>query len=385
MKKINFTIKAIEALEAEEKRYRIGSKKINSLIITVMPTGTKTFSIYKKINGKTENIKIARFKELSLEQVHNEANRLLSEIALGSNPQDIKRKQRSEIIFKHFFDAYMKEHAIPNKKTYANDQKMYNLYLNSRLTNKKLSKITRNDIQSLHNKITIDNGRTIANRVLSLISCVFSKAAEWEYFQGENPAKYIKNNKLKSRDRFLQEDELPAFLKALKAEPNKDIADYIYLSLFTGARKTNILSMLWKDVHLSRAEWEIYETKNNEPQTIPLVEEALTILRRRKQHNTNSKFVFPSNSKSGYLQDPKRGWKRILKQAEIKDLRLHDLRRTFGSYQAMTGASLLVIGKSLGHKSSISTQVYARMNKDPVIDSMKKAVELITRHTKKNN
>jgi integrase len=55
------------------------------------------------------------------------------------------------------------------------------------------------------------------------------------------------------------------------------------------------------------------------------------------------------------------------------DIRLHDLRRTFGSYQAITGASLPIIGKTLGHKSQVSTQVYARLNDDPVRDSMEKA------------
>lgn len=72
----------------------------------------------------------------------------------------------------------------------------------------------------------------------------------------------------------------------------------------------------------------------------------------------------------------------IVKRAEEKDLdlptglmdiRLHDLRRTFGSYQAITGASLPIIGKTLGHKSQQSTQVYARLNDDPVRDSMEKA------------
>jgi hypothetical protein len=46
-----------------------------------------------------------------------------------------------------------------------------------------------------------------------------------------------------------------------------------------------------------------------------------------------------------------------------------------GSWQAMRGASLAVIGKSLGHKSSKATEVYARMNLDPVRDAMQTAVD----------
>ena len=75
------------------------------------------------------------------------------------------------------------------------------------------------------------------------------------------------------------------------------------------------------------------------------------------------------------MTEPKRGWQRILERAEIKDLRLHDLRRTFGSWQARTGASLTIIGKSLNHKSPISTAIYARLDLDPVRESMEKATE----------
>lgn len=49
---------------------------------------------------------------------------------------------------------------------------------------------------------------------------------------------------------------------------------------------------------------------------------------------------------------------------------MHDLRRTFGSYQTRTGASLTIIGKSLGHKSQQSTKVYARLDLDPVRESV---------------
>lgn len=74
------------------------------------------------------------------------------------------------------------------------------------------------------------------------------------------------------------------------------------------------------------------------------------------------------------MQDPKKAWKRVLDRAGIKDLRLHDIRRTLGSYQAITGASLNIIGKSLGHKTVAATQIYARLNDDPVRDSMQTAV-----------
>lgn len=59
------------------------------------------------------------------------------------------------------------------------------------------------------------------------------------------------------------------------------------------------------------------------------------------------------------------------------DLPIHDIRRTFGSYQAITGASLQVIGKSLGHKSTAATQIYARLNLEPVRASVERATSVM--------
>src|SRR5690606_29864922 len=61
----------------------------------------------------------------------------------------------------------------------------------------------------------------------------------------------------------------------------------------------------------------------------------------------------------------------------LMDIHIHDIRRTFGSYQAITGASLQIIGKSLGHKSPQSTQVYARLSLDPVRSSIEKATQVM--------
>jgi integrase len=52
---------------------------------------------------------------------------------------------------------------------------------------------------------------------------------------------------------------------------------------------------------------------------------------------------------------------------------LHDLRRTLGSWQAKTGASLAIIGKSLNHKSQQATAIYARLDLDPVRASVNTA------------
>lgn len=66
------------------------------------------------------------------------------------------------------------------------------------------------------------------------------------------------------------------------------------------------------------------------------------------------------------MTDVRDAWATLLKRAGVADFRLHDLRRTLGSWQTITGASTAVVGKSLGHRSTQATAVYSRMHLGPV-------------------
>jgi integrase len=239
---------------------------------------------------------------------------------------------------------------------------------------RRLADIKRSDVSSLHSKIGEDNGRYEANRVLALVRAIFNFAIEQLDFQGTNPAIGVKKFAEESRDRYLLPDELPRFFEALEEEESL-FKDFFLLCLFTGARRSNVASMRWED--LQGETWRIPVTKNGKPVFIPLVPEAQAILQTRKEQADDSPYVFASYVKSGYLAEPKTAWARITARANLSDLRIHDLRRTLGSYQAAQGTSLAIIGKMLGHRTHQATQVYARLDLDPVRQSAVKATSTI--------
>lgn len=372
MSKFNFTKAAIEALSIPAKGWKYHYDiKVQGLGIGIGCTGKKSFILYRKINGKPERITLGRYPDLTIEQARGKASELNSDIAKGINPSEVKRGQKAELTFAELFAEYIERHSKLNKKRWAEDIAQYNTYLAKPLGNKKLSLIDRSIISTIHSSITKAGHATTANRVKALISSVFG----WAISAGilySNPANGIKLNKERSRDRFLQGDELPRFFKALAEEQNTTMRDYFLLSLLTGARRSNVLAMKWSDINLDRAEWRIDETKNGTPQIVVLSPEAIEVLQNRKPLEP-SIFVFPGCGASGHLMEPKKGWKRILERAGITDLRIHDLRRTLGSWQAKTGASLAIIGKSLNHKNQNTTAIYARLDIDPVRDSVNKA------------
>lgn len=373
--KINFTKASISSLPLPQqgKINYFYDSQIKGLGIMTFASGTKTFFLYKRINGKPDKIKIGRFPDLTVEQSRKMAYSLINKISLGQNPKKIGSQVKQDISLQTLLGHFIEKHGRLYKKTWKQDQEIFNRYI-SNLSNKKIEDINKETILKLHTHISKEHGFYPANHTLALLKTMFNKANEWGYCN-HNPCIGVKKFKEKSRERFLQADELPRFFKALNNEPNELFRDYFYITLLTGARRRTVGSMNWKDINFTNQTWKIEENKNGESQSVHLSEQAINILQHR--FNTkSSEWVFPSpTSASGHIEEPKKIWKRILINANIKDLRIHDLRRTLGSWQAATGANSYIIGKSLGHKTQQATAIYARLDIDPVRESVNKATE----------
>ncbi len=379
--RINFTKASIENLPIPESGWKYYyDTKVPGLAVGVGSSGVKTFVLYKKINRRPERIKIGRVTDLTVDEARTKAIEHNGKVALGSNPADKKRQQRAEITFGEMFQLYYEQHSKPHKKTHKEDLAKFHRYLSDRkyginLAKQRLSEISLGEIKLVFNKISEEHPIT-ANRVLALISSVFSEAVRAELFVGLNPCRGVRRNKENKRSRFLTREELPNLFSALEECKNPVARDYIKMSLITGARRSNVLAMRWDQINFVRNEWLIPDTKNGEPQTIPLLPQALEVLKTRRSDPTaiSSEFVFPGTGAKGHLVEPKRAWSTIRKRAGIEDVRLHDLRRTFGAWMAGSGANLSVIGKSLNHKSLDTTKTYDRLWIDPVREAMEKAV-----------
>lgn len=372
--KVNFTKKFIEdlPLPLKGKRSYYYDNKIRGLALSITDKGTKTFIVYRKINGKPERITLGKFPDLSIENARNMAESTNSLIAQGKNPNEKKNVVQNYDLEKLFIH-YLEDHSKKHKKSWKNDQGLYDNYLIN-WKGKKILSIKKSDIEKLHAKVGTEHGKYSANRLLSLLHIMFNKAIDWG-LEGNNPCYSIKKFKEKSRERFIQGDEIPRFFAALEKEPNETFRDFFYICLLTGARRSNVQAMHWDDINFNRSEWNIKETKNGESQLVPLAPQALSFLKERYK-NKNCNWVFPSStSKSGHIEEPKKAWKNLLERAEIEDLRIHDLRRTLGSWQAATGANSFIIGKSLGHKTQHATAIYARLNMDPVRESVNRATD----------
>jgi len=379
--KFNFTKKALDRLVSDETRLYVYDTQVRGLALAVDPTGRKTFMLYRKVQGRPQRVKIGAFPDMSIEGARAQASGMNAIIAQGGNPAQERRSVRAEMTLAELFDTFLLLYAKERKRTWKNDEWTFNKYLHGWKL-RKLSSIRRQDVIALHAHLGRSHGQYTANRVVELLSSMFNRArSDWGY-DGANPAEKVRPFKERKRERFMDAHELPAFFQSLAQEQNETIRDYIYVSLLTGGRRANATSMRWDEIDWTRNEWNISaeKAKSGEPLTVVLTPVVVDILTKRRAESLkagspeeSNEWVFPGNGKTGHLVESKTAWKRILKRAQLTDLRLHDLRRTLGSWQAATGSSLPVIGKSLGHSSLQATQIYARLNLDPVRESVMRA------------
>ena len=375
---VHLTQKALESLSPKEKPYLVRDDEIKGLVVKVYPTGTKTFFLDVLVEKRHEMFKLGAWPDLNVAQAREKAKKMRGDLAQGKNP---KAEKKEGVTLGEFFEVYMNRHGN-EKKSAKEYRSLYRQHIDQ-WKNYPLQGITRHKIESLHRKAGQETP-VRANRLLALLSSIFVQASLWGYHRGENPCKGIRKFKEVSRDRFLSGEEFGRFFEALEISESETFKDFVLLALFTGARRSNVLSMRWKDIDFERSVWKIPGelSKNGDPMQIPLGPDVLDILRKRRAE-TSSVFVLPGPGAKGHYMEPKRAWETLLKRAALEDLRIHDLRRSMGSWMTIGGTSLPIVGKALGHKTSQATSIYARLNLDPVRAAMDQAVEAMTRNRKK--
>jgi len=378
--KIAFTVASLAKIVCPPGEIRAYARdtKTPGLTFCRSASGKGVFALYKRINGRPARIKLGDCPPMTIEQARKQAAILTMQIATGSDPQEAKRQARGESSLQDLFDDYLEKHAkqFKRERSWQDDEKLFKRYLTVWKA-RPLSAIRYEDVEALHLKIGKDHGKYASNRALSLLSAMYNLRGRAMGFTGQNPCRGIRKFKEQSRERFLQGDELPKFFQSLKDHPDQAMADFFLILLFTGARRGNVQSMRWDDINLPSCVWMLPGeiTKNGRPLTVALAAPAVEILSRRYNERGESPYVFPSHSETGYLLYPKKAWGQILERAGIEDLRMHDLRRTLGSWQAAGGSSLQVIGKSLGHQNIATTAIYSRLNLEPVRQSVDAAVQ----------
>lgn len=249
-------------------------------------------------------------------------------------------------------------------------------------------------VPELHRKLR-DKPAT-ANRLLQVLRNLFVHATRAGSWDKPNPTldpitgRTIKKYHVAARERWLTTDEAARVL-AYAGTESDPWCDFWPLMILTGVRVSNIREMRWAHLDLrdEGATWSIPITKNQEPHVVPLVGDAVRILRGRltraqktgagRKERPTSPWVFPMK------EDPRRcicdcdhAWGRVKEHAPIENVRIHDLRRTAASWATQAGAPISAVGKFIGDKSINATAVYARAD----VTAARTAAEMVAKRVR---
>lgn len=376
------TRRTIEAIPAptDGSRTVVLDSDVKGFSIRVTP-GAKVFYLVRKVNRQTQRIRIGAYPDVAPEAARKIAERLNGEVAEGKDLAAERRRRRrpdrTDPTLGELLEHVLEQHWKPNCRTWKEQERLFDRYTPASWKARRLSSLSKVDVLERHRAIGKENGPYTANRWRGVLHRLFEVAGEDFDFAGGNPVRKVKPFGEQERERFVTPEELPRLFDAIDGAEDVRIADFLRLALLTGARKGALLRMRFADVDLARAVWTIpaSDSKNGTPVHVPLVPEAVEVIRSRLVAAGGREYVFPGRHGKGHLTDIRKPVAKVLTVAALDGVRLHDLRRTFGSWQAAHGSSELLIGKSLGHRNTRSTAVYARLTLDPVRQSVERATD----------
>lgn len=377
---LRFSHKAIENLPTpSEKPAEYSDQIAVGLRIYVGTSGAKRWRYRYRFEGKAGVIVLGKFPSMSLEKARTLAREKEAMIGDGIDPKLEKLKRRECPTFKEFTEEVFIPYAKRELRGIKDTLNRINNKLIPRFGDMKLIHIRREHVAAMVEDLAAKISGTTANRTRSLLSSILEKAIDYGHIE-VNPTKQVRRCKENGpRVTFMCDDETSRFHKELLKEVDKKVlsAEALYLIFLTGMRRTEALSLTWKQIDLDNCLIHIPNPKNGIAKTIPLNSFAVGLIKDiQRERGTQSSFLFPGRGKTGHLTEVRKTLKALKERANVAELVTHDLRRLFASALANQGESLRNIGALLGHKNLKTTEkVYAHLTGHTLRASSEKFVE----------
>jgi integrase len=370
----------INALKVKPKDYEVFDRNVGGLAVRVFPSGKKSFVVNFRVNGKRKRMTLGNPSVMSISEARQEALQLQQKAKAGTNviqekKDNIKAKiaeqTRAQNTFAHVTDLFIELYCIEDKnlKSWKEYKRILNKYVIPHWGNRNIEDIKKTDVTALLDSVAKNYGSYQANRVLATIRKLFN----WGCVRGvvENTPIVVGMARSEDpRERKLEDDEIVIFwdgCEKLKYPYGK----IFQLLLITGQRRGEVINMKWSQINMSSKVWSLpsHSTKSGLPHLVPLSQMAIDILEMLPKF-ADSDLLFPTEmNRDRPVGNVSVAKKRV---CEIKDWRLHDLRRTVRTNLAELKVPYLICNKVLGH---IDHSVEKHYDKHDYVDEKRDALE----------
>jgi integrase len=347
--------------------------------------GAKAFVLDYRVKdtGDQRRPTIGKYPAMKAVRAREIARKWREQIEEGRDPQAERKAKREAPIVDELIARFDAEHIAECRPT---TQIAYRLILRLHVApaigRLRVDDVEFDHVDAIRRRLTQAGKAIQANRAMSVISKMFTLAQRWKMRSDDkpNPARNISRQREIARDRYLSFPELTRLTAALAEHPDREGADVIMLLLWTGARKSEVMGMRWRDLDLDlkganggQATWNrrAADLKGRRNHTLPLSKDARALLLTIHAEQTKGRlglpeFVFSSAaSKTKHIISIRRLWRNVAKSADLPGVRIHDLRHSFASTLVSAGTSLPMIGSLLDHKNAATTMRYSHVNLDP--------------------
>jgi integrase len=409
----HLTERTVKAAEIGTRKYVVFDEDCAGFCLCVFLSGRKGFVLIYCVAGRQRRMTIGTWPSWSVVAAREEAKRLKRDIDRGEDPMDTRTNARHAPTVDELVDRYIDEHLPKLSASSGKDQaSMVRTLVLPEWRSRKVTDITPTDVDRLLTKVAAGRPRVWkkaakpilapralkskqakakpapktskptpvrANRVGEVLRKMFSLAVTWK-MRTDNPATSFRKRPETARERFLSFEEIQRLADALCADPDQRAAGIIRLCMLTGARCGEARTATFDQFNLDLAIWtkQAAYTKQRRVHRVPISHEAVALIRLRGDAVPKGcPFLFPGDVPGQPVVDLKRFWERMRVQAEIPDVRIHDLRHTFASLLVSGGASLEMIGRLLGHTQIGTTQRYAHLIDSPLRAGVNAVGELL--------
>jgi integrase len=365
---------------------------LRNLRLRVQPSGARSFCVVYRFNGRWRRFTLGTMPPLTLAEARHQGRQRLADVQKGVDPQAarVRDRQKSQT-FAELVALYEGKHGTEmRRRSLAEFQRVCRVDILPAIGRLPPGPDMRPAIRALVERIIQRGARTQARRTLAAIKAVFNWSIAQDLIPlSANPTFMLPMpGEERPRDRVYSDVELRAIVSKVEGSELEDLVPFI---LFCATRSEETRGARWSEINRGERLWWVpaQRAKGGVAHPVCLSDGALAVLarieERQGRHQDPGEFVFPEASPecpvcgmAGHMTDPQGAIQRVRRMSGVKDLRLHDLRRTTADrMQSELGVRSDVVSGVLGHKPPRLTRTY--MPNWP-LKEMRAAVEMWSSH-----